>query len=293
MIHTPRLNGVKPVKTRISVTRTVGHLAVPFCLLSHHRSGSNFLNELIRSHSLLSSLKEPFAQHLSLFAECDIERWEAQPPPERAAWLADPFVQAYLNDLRGWLLAAPRRGFKETRLAEKLVWLEALVSPVRLILLVRDPRAVTVSILRRPHLIDYWIPVSQLAHLPPSTFRDRAEHDPVYRSALIWAHRHRQLLLEELRTRPMLLVRLEDLLAGPDMTLTRLFSFLGDLQPEPAQITLMKDLWSPARHYTASYSLRRRPQDVLHDCRGLPVHDRRTVERVCGDVMTHLGYLET
>ena len=47
----------------------------PFLVLAHHRSGSNFLNDLLQAHPCIECLNEPLSMHTRFFRDCDLARW--------------------------------------------------------------------------------------------------------------------------------------------------------------------------------------------------------------------------
>jgi len=259
----------------------------PFVVLSHHRCGSNFLVSLLRAHPAITCLTEPLAQHLTIFVERDLQPWAAKPPRTAATALRYPFATEHLHELQTWLgNAGPAqvRGFKETRVAEKLAWFETHVSPVLPIVLLRDPRAVAASILAHPELIDYWIPKTQLAHTGIPGRQVDAD-DVVARSALIWAHRYSHLA-DDLTGRAVLVLHLESLVKDLELNVERINAYLS-IPHDERQLA--------ARNRTldggGTYSTLRRPAEVLRRWRSvLSARDERTTLRIAGPVMERLGY---
>ena len=49
----------------------------PFFVMAHHRSGSNFLNDLLQQHSGIECLNEPLSMHTRFFREHDLALWTA------------------------------------------------------------------------------------------------------------------------------------------------------------------------------------------------------------------------
>lgn len=274
-------------KCRAAAPIAVETRDAPFVLVSHHRCGSNFVTDVLRCHPALDVAREPLAQHLPVFVHRDLEPWTspADLVSDARIALSRPFERSFLRDFRRWL-AHPGRGFKETRLAEKLGWFCSEVVPVRTVVLVRDPRAVTASILRRAHLVDYWLPAHHVAYLPPAVDRDRARRDPVFRSAAVWNHRYSRLVARAHRS------------GSPVIALERVMA-----EPAPSLRTIERHLGIPAFDYTAvlaemwsgqgagTYSTRRDPGDVVDGWRhSLPRAESNTIRAVCGDLMEQLGY---
>lgn len=126
----------------------------PFLVMAHHRSGSNFLNDVLQSCAGIECLNEPLSMHTRFFREHDLVPWgAADHDPE---WLHpslrdDDTVRVFLQELKAYLGESRRGrviGFKDTCLFGKLGWLKAFLPELRVIFLRRDPRAIVSSVLR-------------------------------------------------------------------------------------------------------------------------------------------------
>jgi len=211
----------------------------PFLLMAHHRSGSNFLNDLLQTHVDIECLNEPLSMHTRLFRDNDLALWEARDfdPQVLHPSLADqPGARAYLSDLRQYLLQSRRGrilGFKDTCLFGKLGWLQAFLPGLKVIFLRRDARAIVSSVLRSK-LASFW----HYADLVPPVFAQvcpgytsRVEpQDAALRAtetaAMSVAVRY-ELARRELGPLEHLVVDLEDLTRDPVPCLRRLSEFLG------------------------------------------------------------------
>jgi hypothetical protein len=154
----------------------------PFLVLAHHRSGSNFLNDLLQAHPGIECLNEPLSMQTGYFRNCDLEAWSAgEYDPQRLhPALADhPELRAFLAEFRDYLLRSNAQrviGFKETVLFGKLEWLKAFLPTLKIVFLQRDPREIVSSVLRSS-LTGLW----RYDQLVPATF---AQYFPSYRSRL-------------------------------------------------------------------------------------------------------------
>ncbi|WP_374564016.1 sulfotransferase [Ideonella sp.] len=133
----------------------------PYLLLAHHRSGSNFVTDLLQAHPQVECLNEPFSMHAPFFRTHDLQPWSAA---EFDAQQLHPSLPAhgeihdYLQALRRYLTgASPSRviGFKETGLFGQLDWLRAYLPGLKLVFLWRDPRAIVSSVMRS-ELMGFW-----------------------------------------------------------------------------------------------------------------------------------------
>jgi len=154
----------------------------PFLLLAHHRSGSNFLHDLLQSHPRIECINEPFSMHTRFFRQCDLVRWteaDYDPAVLHVALAKHAGLRSYLRELRQYLLQSSSErviGFKETALFGKLEWLKEFMPTLKIIFLQRDPRAIVSSVLRSG-LSDFWL----YRNLVPKAFRELC---PQYKSAV-------------------------------------------------------------------------------------------------------------
>jgi len=225
----------------------------PFVIVAHHRSGSNFLNDLLQTHAEIECLNEPLSMHMSLFREQDLTHWDAR---EFDPLMLHPCLEVhqaarnYLLDLRQYLLQSRRGrilGFKDTCLFGKLGWLHAFLPGLKIIFLRRDARAIVSSVLRSK-LASFW----HYADLVPPMF---AQICPGYTSridvsdtavraaetaAMSVAVRY-ELARRSLGPLDHLTLDLEGLAREPAQCLQRLAAFLGvQRDPEQAAFLLMR-----------------------------------------------------
>lgn len=126
-----------------------------FLLLSHHRSGSNFLCNLLCTNKNVECINEPLSMHTSFFYEKDLIPWTNEEYNEEylhKSLKSYPKLIKYLKDLREYMIEDSNStraiGFKETLLFEKLLWFKEFFPEIKIIYLVRDPRAVVNSVMR-------------------------------------------------------------------------------------------------------------------------------------------------
>jgi Sulfotransferase family len=267
-----------------------------FCILSHHRSGSNFLTDVMQEHPAISVIDEPFSMHTPLFPQLDLIRWG---PDDFLAdgWhgsLVDrPGVVGFLASLFAYLKGAPlgtSRGFKETGMTEKLGWLQRAIPSLKVIYLCRDPRAVVRSVLRHRARRQwrYELVVPRYArHYPDVPFAIETG-DEIGRCISSWQIRHFEAC-RSLAEGEHCTVRLEDLVRRPQATLDRIMNLLG-LAIDDRQLDFIRA--SQEERRGGPYSTFRRAEDVLSGWRSeLGVHERRRVEGQLHDEMRNLGYL--
>ena len=230
----------------------------PYLLLAHHRSGSNFLNDVLQSHPHIECINEPLSMHTRYFRECDLVPWS------RSDFDRDllhrslaPFdeLRSYLVDFKAYLQQSNRMkviGFKETVLFGKLEWLKEFVPSLKIILLKRDARAIISSVLRSD-LVDLW----NYAGLVPPAFRRvcpgytarRTDHPRDVAAAELAAMSvvtryglaHRALDLFEHHV-----LQLDELTREPERCLQLMTGFLG-VDPHPEQLTFLRERQTASR----------------------------------------------
>src|SRR3954468_20497935 len=84
----------------------------PFLVMAHHRSGSNFLNDVLQSCAGIECLNEPLSMHTRFFRDHDLAPWGADdhdPALLHASLGGDPTVREFLLELKAYL-GQSRRG---------------------------------------------------------------------------------------------------------------------------------------------------------------------------------------
>jgi hypothetical protein len=241
----------------------------PFLVLAHHRSGSNFLNDLLQSHPQIECLNEPLSMHTAFFRAHDLSVWRREDFDHEClhpGLARESSLRAYLLSLRDYLRQSGDArviGFKETVLFGKLEWLKAFLPPLKLILLERDPRAVVSSVLRSA-LIGFWryeelVPPSYHALWPHAKVWPARHADEEVRAATIAAMS--VAVRTELARRTAALfdgitLRLEDLLSDPEAAMDTLAGLLG-VEPHPAPLSFLHERQLASRGGTfSSFRLR-------------------------------------
>jgi len=144
----------------------------PYFVMAHHRSGSNFLNDLLQAHPRIECINEPLSMHTRYFRECDLEPWtrdDFDPVLLHRSLAPHEILRDYLFDFRAYLSQSSDTrviGFKDTILFEKLEWLKAFIPSLKILFLRRDPRSIVSSVLRTS-LLELW----DYARLVPPAFR--------------------------------------------------------------------------------------------------------------------------
>jgi hypothetical protein len=265
---------------------------LPFLILGHHRSGSNFLADLLQANEGIECLSEPLSMHTD-FRRFDLETWTGEEfvASSLHASLRDaPGTVAFLRRLCDWLYgsAAAVRGMKETLLFDKLAWCRRMFPDLRVVWLVRDPRAVVHSVLRCG-LWCFWEYPERVGRFCREYYGD-PEIDPVTPVELtLWSWKVRYALAREhLGNFVHVRVRLEDLVAAPRDELERIAAVVG-FPITPAQEAYLSRPNEESRG--GVFSTVRRGDEVIGGWRaGLSAEDRRYVESLAVEEMSALGY---
>jgi hypothetical protein len=149
----------------------------PYFVMAHHRSGSNFLNDLLQAHPGIECINEPFSMHTEYFRKHDLEPWtgdDFDPVLLHPSLASHETLRSYLFELRAYLSQSSDGrviGFKDTVLFEKLDWLKAFMPRLKILFLKRDPRSIVSSVLRS-QLLEFW----DYARLVPPAFQKMRPH---------------------------------------------------------------------------------------------------------------------
>lgn len=268
-------------------------LTPPFLLLSHHRSGSNFLTDLLQVNERVECVSEPLSMHTE-FRRFDLETWtaeEADPDCLHPRLREAPGVAAFIRGLREWLYAPPVgavRGAKETLLFDKLPWWGSTFPSMRVIWLVRDPRAVVHSVLRCG-LWRFWEYPERVTGFCRDYYGDPTIAPASPAELTLWSWKVRfALAREQLVHFDHLRVRLEDLVERPREELRRVLDLVG-VPVSPAQAAYLSRPVEESRGGT--FSTVRDRDEVIGGWRaGLGADARRYVERTAAEEMAALGY---
>jgi hypothetical protein len=230
----------------------------PFMVMAHHRSGSNFLNDLLQAHPRIECLNEPFSMHTRYFRARDLEIWGEQ-EFDRAllhpSLIGDAELRSFLVEFRRYLLQSNRlrlMGFKETALFGKLGWLKGFMPSLKILFLKRDPRAIVSSVLRSG-LASFWdyerlVPrafcrlyPAYASRVPPGDAPARAAELAAMSVVARYELARATLGLFEHRV-----VYLDELSRKPVQCLRAISQFL-DVEPDPGQLLFLGERQSTSR----------------------------------------------
>lgn len=236
-----------------------------FILLGHQRSGSSYLLDVIRHHPSVDTINQPFSGHLDFFRE-DETFWSEESYEEEILHKSLENLPETINYIKGldrWLnFPFPNiRGFKEIILFEKYWWLKKAMSLDKVIILVRDPRAVIASVLKRNMHTSWWDYNGKLTKYYNNSADDIELSSPHMICASVWKHRmnHVQKIIE--MEDNFLVTRLEDVTINPELEIKRIMEFL-EFDIHHDQIEFIKETSKETRNST--YSNFRKREDVLY-----------------------------
>lgn len=229
----------------------------PYFVMAHHRSGSNFLNDVLQAHPRIECLNEPFSMHTRYFRECDLSCWSSEdfePQLLHPSLAKHAALRSFLLDFRAYLSrsnSARVIGFKETALFGKLQWLREFMPSLKVLLLKRDPRSIVSSVLRS-NLLDFW----NYADLVPPAFEQicpaytrGAQPDTATSAAEIVAMSvatRYELARRSIQLFDHRILHLEEFARRPERCLEDIASFLG-VEPHDAQLSFLRERQATSR----------------------------------------------
>lgn len=262
--------------------------ADPVIVIGAPRSGVGLLAALLDAHPRLASGPDLPCLITILRQWRDLERtlgashsrhFSLQPSRRRSAFRA-----AIESLLRPRLQLTGKRRFVIQSFAGVVCpeLFRELFPQARFVLVLRDPRDVTASLLRCD-----WRVSGQSARLPCTTSAQMAAAQWLESIRIAW--RHSRSLLAAGR---MFVLRYEDLCRTPATALGQLGRFLGESAPSPRVTAESAALVSASLH-NPNPPLRIgriTSESVGRGARELGESDLATIEKVSGNVMAELGY---
>ena len=245
------------------------NISTPYLIISHHRSGSNFLNNLIQQHPNCECINEPFSMHTKFFRNIDLVPWKRRdfdPNYLHSSLKNKPRIILFLKEIRDFLLnqyyGKYVRGIKETILFEKLEWLKCFIPNLKIIFLVRDPRCVVNSLLKSKLyiLLNYKQRISEnIDNYYPEI--DIDYNNPLHLCTWSWKIRI-NLAKKNLKNFNFITIKLEELILNPTLNLFKIMNFLG-LSVNKDQLIFFEETHSCTRGKT--YSSYREINSILFD----------------------------
>ena len=240
-------------------------LRAPYFVLAHHRSGSNFLNDLLQAHPQIECINEPFSMHTRYFRECDLAPWtkgEFDPKLFHPGLAGHDALRGYMSDFRNYMLQSNSQrviGFKDTVFFEKLEWLKEFMPTLKVIFLKRNLRSIVSSLLRS-NLLEFWnyadlVPPAFARMYPRYARRPGTPDDDATALAEIaamsvvtrytFAHRHLRLFEHKV-------IHLDELMRAPEGGLRDITAFLGVDNTSEGPLSFLKTRQSASRGGTFS-----------------------------------------
>ena len=268
--------------------------AAPFFVMAHHRSGSNFLNDLLQSHPQVECINEPLSMHTHFFREHDLNCWSEGDFDDdilHPSLAAQEPLREYLHEFRHYLgRSDPGRviGFKDTVLFGKLDWLRRFLPSLKIVFLKREPNAIVSSVLRS-NLMAFW----DYAHLVPPAFKavhptfrssarsdDEASAEVVAMSVVV----RYEMAQRAIGAFEHLSIQLEDIMREPASAVEDIADFLG-IARHDGPLHFIEERRAESRG--GRYSSFRTRDDVEHAWeRHLSVGQRRVIANVVACMRT-------
>ena len=263
-----------------------------FLLLGHQRAGTSFFLDLLRHNMEIDTINEPFSMHTDFFRSNE-ERWGRRDYNQRYLHKDlknRPITQSFVKDLALWMNSDSERvrGIKETALIEKYDWLVEALGIDKTIILIRDPRAVYYSVIKRNMQNSWWNYKEKVVKYYFS--EDINLSDELEVVCRVINQRYRELLnISKKKSKEILVVRLEDVLELPDYYIEEVMGFLN-LTYDDNQKAFFNKTKCETRDST--YSNYRKKEDVLDGWKnGINQADRERIEQIFEDILKGFKYI--
>lgn len=261
-----------------------------FLLLGHQRSGTSYVLDILQTHPLIDTINEPFSMHLDFFRENE-EYWDEKDYDEQYLHreLKDlKPTSLYIRELDKWLNedSVYIKGIKETGLIEKFFWLNKVIHFDKIIILIRDFRAISYSVLRRRMDKSWWNYSGRLIQY--YGYDKSIVQDEVHvTAALIKERMH--YIENIINTYPCYVIKLEDLIDYPKESLQKLMDYIG-IEMSQRQFDFMKETSTVTRD--SAYSNFRTREQVIDAWKtGLSIKNKEKIESILLDELQKFGYL--
>ena len=266
-----------------------------FLVLSHHRSGSNFLCNLLCANKEVVCINEPLSMHTTFFYENDLIDWQANEYDSEflhKSLRQFPELTGYLKELRSYLIedsnAKRAVGFKETLLFEKLPWFKEFMPEIKIIYLVRDPRAVINSVMRNDmyKIWNYDVTVKRYLEVNNPEIKIST---PIELATWSWKIRNNSFNRYK-KLFDYKIVRLEDIVNDPQEETSKMMSFLNKgLSDE--QVAFLSKVYVEDKKGKA-FSVFTSKDRVLNDWKGrVSIEDEKYIRRILCNEMEEYRYI--
>ena len=263
-----------------------------FVLLGHQRSGTNFFLDLLTHNKSIDAVNEPFSMHLDFFRENE-DIWTSDDYNSEYLHLQlrdKPITRSYLQELANWLNSDSEKvlGFKETSLIEKYGWLKRCLHIEKTLILIRDPRAIYNSVIKRGLQNSFWNYRGRILNYYDSSNID-IDSDLDVVCNLIKFRVNRLIAIHDNKDTDTFLIKLEDVLLDSDRTMTQTMEYLN-LDYEDAQKQFLFESQSETRNST--FSNFRKKEDVLYDWKHtISNRNRKQIEKIFEDILFRFEYI--
>ena len=265
----------------------------PFLILSHHRSGSNFMCNLLCENSKIECLNEPLSMHTDFFKKNDLIIWkkdEFNKEYLHQSLKQDKLLIDFLKELKELINSDNKiMGFKETLLFEKLDWLKEFIPNLNIVFIVRDPRA----IIRKNMWKNMWgYNLTVKRHI--EKYYDKPiecdYNNPIH--LITWSIKIRyDCFIKYKDLFNYKIVRLEDIVNDPFNNMAEVMSFLGT-EITKEQCELLNKVYSNDEKRGSDFSYYTTKERVLSDWKGkIEGNDQKYVEKVLHREMEKFRYL--
>ena len=267
---------------------------MPFILLSHQRSMSSFLMNILRTHPKIRMLNEPLGQHIELFREVDL--YTIRDVDFKLWTMENSYnfyeINNYIEELICWSNNNQFYGFKEVLFLNKIEWILKRFPKYKIIILFRNPMG-TIEALYRRNLDIRWNFNALVLNYYKKTNSLPIEinlNNRIHICSIVWKLRVAPAL--KILSQPihsnLLCILSEDIVNNFEKTLSLVCNYIG-VETHQSQLNYAKECW--AYHRGGLFSDYRK-KEYFYDWKyRLSKEDIRDIEHITGEEMEKLGYL--
>lgn len=249
---------------------------------------SSFTMNVIKSHPNVRMLNEPLGNHVNLFRKFDLHDNNFSKKNIFTSAIEEDYYEYYLQSLNSWLESQETiSGIKEVLFLNKIEWVRKKFPNSKIIVLLRDPRGIVESLVRRNLDLRWGYRDLLLNYYKNNHLKEEIPDSRYEQAATVWKIRTSSFI-ESLPVEEVLLILAEDFVFKFEEEISKIMSFLN-LEVDKYQIDFAKKCWSIEKG--GLFSNYHKKNRIYEWKNKLSNDDERNVIRITGELMGKIGYI--